>query len=240
MAKSGSALISGASIAKGGGLREEVLADGLIRYITAKGDIRAHESKRPGDTWTSFINHILRGAFSGIDWPIEASWDMSSLNGAAVRAVTSQAARSTKSRQAVLEPPFKSALLHGVAGLIDSKDIPMTADWWAWGFTKPARWSVDVGRDAQQARADYIIGHRNLTGILEEQGRTTEEHLRERAAEEVMKQNIADEYGIDSRRLGLLTPNGNDPFEGTATDGTDDNKGTDKKPSNSPTAEDDE
>lgn len=205
----GRQLVSG-TFAKGtGGIQSEVLADGLIRYIKAKGDISAHESNRPGTAWEGFMEHILRGAFLGLDWPIECVFDMSALGGASVRAVCSQAQRSVASRQKVLSDPMRSALLHGVAGLMDLGEIPMAADWWDWSFTTPARWSVDVGRDAQNARADYIIGHRTLTSILEEQGKELSTHLRERAREEVLKDEIAAEFGIDADRLGLPGANVN-------------------------------
>lgn len=174
----------------------EMLESGQIRYVQTTGEIQSHKSDRPSSTFNGFLDHILRGAFAGMDWPFEVARDMSSVGGAAVRAVVNQAQRSVNSRQAVLRAAFTNALLYGIANMTDAGELPETVDWFNWGFTTPPKFSVDVGRDRADQRADLAVGTVTLTQIVADNGGDVEAHLRVRARDYKLAMLIAKEEGV--------------------------------------------
>lgn len=190
-------------------LQVEELQNGLIRYIKSNGSIESHKSERPNQTWEGFVDHIQRGAFSGMDWPTEIQ-NMSTVGGAAVRAVVNQAQRSVNNRQAIIEPFALNALLHAVSYFIEAGVIPPNDQWYNWGFTKPAKFSVDVGRDRQNAREDLAAGIISLGDIVGEQGKDEEEHMRERGMTKVRSIQIAEElseqFGVEVKPTDIYNP----------------------------------
>ena len=121
---------------------------------------------------------------------------MSTVGGAAVRAVVNQAQRSVNTRQACLRDPLTNAFLYVISALIDRGDLPFVEDWHAWTFTTPAKFSVDVGRDRQNMREDLAAGSRTLSKIVSDSGLDPESHLRERARDYKLAQEIATEQGV--------------------------------------------
>jgi len=174
----------------------ELLDSGLIRYIKTNGEIVSHTSDRPSQTWTGFMDYMARSAFSGADWPIEVAWNMATVGGAAVRAVVNQAQRSVNSRQAVLRAPFVNALLYAIGNMINAGQIPFVEDWFAWTFTTPAKFSVDVGRDRQNMREDLAAGIITLSQVVTDSGGDPESHMRRRAKDYQMAEVIAKEEGV--------------------------------------------
>ena len=174
----------------------ETMADGLIRFIKKDGDISAHSFARPGDEWEKFMTFILRGAFSGMGWPIEFGHDMSQLGAGAIRGVVGQVKRSVETRQSVLETPATSMVLHAIGTWMRTKQVPFTPDWFNIGFSYPPTCSVDVGRDSQNRREDLAIGSRTLTDVVTEDGGDIDTHLRTRARDFRRAQEIAIEEGV--------------------------------------------
>jgi hypothetical protein len=82
-----------------------------------------------------------------------------------------------------------------------------------WGFSKPPRLSVDDGREDKALLEGWRAGTRNLTEVIEANGRDIEEFTRERANEIVLRKLIAAEVGaaagveIEDREMAMLTPN---------------------------------
>jgi len=174
----------------------ELLEGGTIRYIKTNGSLEAHKADRPSSTFEGFMDHIARGGFVGMDWPIEVALDMSKVGGAAVRAVVNQAQRSVNSRQVAMRHPLESAFLYVVASFIQRGEIPFTEDWWNWIFTYPAKFSVDVGRDRQNVREDLASGVITLTKVVSDGGGDVETHLRERAKDYKLAEEIATDEGV--------------------------------------------
>ena len=175
----------------------EVMADGLIRYIKSTGDISAHTADRPGQTWQGFMDHIARGAFGGLDVPLEfGSCDLSNVSAGAMRAIVGQVTRTIENRQTVLDTPALSMLMHPLSTWIRNRELPFTPDWWNWGFSYPPRFTVDVGRDAKARLEELKVGTRTLSDIVTEDGGGTEQHMRTRARDYKMAQDIAKEYDV--------------------------------------------
>ena len=77
----------------------------------------------------------------------------------------------------------------------------------------PPKLSIDPKNDSRVQLDEYKVGAVNMTGILQEKGKTHAEHIRERCGEIVERKIIKEEYEskygveIDDRELQMLTPN---------------------------------
>lgn len=187
----------------GQGIQFQRLAGGSVRYFKANtgSKLEMFRSDRPADSWERFQDRMVRLALSGMGWPTELVWKGSDLGSPAVRMRIGQAMRAVADRQDVLYPGARREVAYAIACAINLGILPPNKDWWKWGFTLPAKLSVDAGRDSNNAREDYIIGHRNLTDILGEQGRSLRPHLEQRAMEEVMIDEVAKKYNIPRERI---------------------------------------
>ena len=187
------------------GIQVQAIEQGLIRYIKSSGKIEAHRSDRPGNGWLALMEHLTRSAFAGMGLPYEFAWDSSKIGGAGVRAMVGQVQRAIENRQRVLEAPARALLLYAVASYMRRGDIPFAGDWWAWEFSMPSLFSVDMGRDSQNRREDFAVGVRTLSGILAEESISAREHLTERANDYLLAKQISEEQGVPME--WLLNPN---------------------------------
>ena len=178
------------------GLQTQSFEKGLIRYIKATGNIKAHDSNRPSQGWLALMEHLTRSAFSGMGLPMEFAWDSSKIGGAGVRSMVGQVQRAVETRQRVLERPARQILLYAVAYYIEAGEIPPALDWWRWDFSLPPLYSVDMGRDSQNRREDVAMGIRSLRGVLAEDSVDVRTHLAERADDYLIAKAIADEKGV--------------------------------------------
>ncbi len=180
-----------------------LIENGLIRYFKAGSGNRleAFSADRPGATWEGFIDHIARSAHKGMDWPLEMH-DMSKVGGASVRALTGQVQRSVNQRQDVLWTPALSAVLYAVGAYIRLGELPFTEDWYDIVFTTPPKFSVDVGRDAENRRQDVAMGIRGLDDCFGEEGEgDVETVFRRRAAVWQARARVAQEENVPPEAL---------------------------------------
>lgn len=191
----------------------ESMLNGMIRYFKAGSGskLESFVYNRPPEAWHKFIEYILRTSFAGMRWPIEIAWDSSKIGGANVRLVGNKAKKSIEANQAIIAPIARRIDVFAVAAAISAGWLESNEEWYMWGHTLPAHLTVDDGRDRAGQIDAYRVGFENLSDVLAVKGKDLEAHLRERAKEEKLKDEIAAEYGIDSTRLGFLTPNGNAP-----------------------------
>lgn len=187
------------------GIQVQAIEQGLIRYIKSTGKLEAHRSDRPSNGWLALMEHLTRSAFAGMGLPYEFAWDSSKIGGAGVRAMVGQVQRCIENRQRVLETPARAMLLYAVASYMRRGDIPFAGDWWAWEFSMPSLFSVDMGRDSQNRREDFAVGVRTLSGILAEESVSAREHLEERANDYLIAKEISDARGVPME--WLLNPN---------------------------------
>ena len=188
---------------------------GMTKYFKANsgGNLKTIDSKRPGPEWESFQNRIAKSYIVGMGWSYPFVWDPKQLNGTANRAELEKVRRSTSERQDVLEGPANRMIVYAIAKAIKLGILPHTDDWWKWGFTKPPKISIDPGRDSKADLDNFKAGRKNMTQLLSEDGRTYEDHVRERANEVVTRKRIQaeveEESGIqiDDREMIMYTPN---------------------------------
>lgn len=178
-------LLRGVGAGLAPGLTVEEMNGGQVKYFKAGSNSKLEfmKNERPGAAWESFMNRLIRNAYAGAGWPYELSWDSSALGGANIRFILSKGMRAVADRQDLFEPAARRIAGYAVAKRIKQGRLRHSPDWFRWKFSKPARLTVDYGRDSNAQRADYEKGIVNLTDILAEQGKTLEEHISTRRAE---------------------------------------------------------
>ena len=160
------------------GVTTEELSGGLIKYFRANSGSKLEflKNERPGESWESFMNRLIRNAYSGANWPYEMSWDSTALGGANIRLIVSKAMRAVQDRQDLFLPAARRIIGYAIAKAIKSGRLEYDADWWRWGFAMPTKLTVDYGRDAKAQRDDYAAGLVNLAEILAERGVSLDTH----------------------------------------------------------------
>jgi len=189
---------------------------GAIRYIRANGknELQAFKYDTPPHQVVNFIHSIMRGAFSGMDWPIEQAYDMSGLGTAQVRAITNKCQRAINRRQYLLNQSATRTTNFAIAAAATAGFIPPPPlDWWRWGFAMPPKMTADAYREAAQDREDYKIGFLNLREAYGKRGEWWVDHIDQKFREEAHLNKRADETGIKLEHIRMLTPNGN-PLNG--------------------------
>lgn len=163
----------------------EDMVGGSVKYFRAGSGSKLEfmKNERPGAAWESFMNRLIRNAYSGAGWPYEMSWDSTALGGANIRLIVSKAMRAVEDRQDLVRPAAKRVVGYACAKAIKNGDLAPSADWWKWDFTMPQKLTVDYGRDAKAQREDYLCGLVNLGDILAERGGTLEAHIAARKQE---------------------------------------------------------
>ncbi len=179
-------------------VHHKLIESGLIRYFKAGNGnkLEAFASGRPGATWEGFMDHLGRSAHRGMDWPIEMH-DMSKLGGASVRAVVGQVQRAVNQRQDALWHPLLGCVLYAVSVCIVRGDLPAVPDWWDITFSLPPKFSVDVGRDAENRRQDVAMGLRGVDDVFGEEGEADPDAVfRRRAKIWKLRDEIAQSEGV--------------------------------------------
>jgi hypothetical protein len=163
--------------------------------------------------WDSFQDRIIRQALAGIPWPSELVWKSDGANGTTIRNIQARARASVEARQDVLRKPAKRIISWAIAKAVKMGMLPASDDWYKWDFTMPPKVSIDPRNDSKTQIDEYKIGALNMTGLLQEKGKTHAEHIRERCEEIAERKAIKAEVEartntkIDDRELQMLTPN---------------------------------
>jgi len=188
---------------------------GMVRHFKSNSGSKLEtiDHTRPGDLWDRFQDRIIREALAGIPWPVELVWKAEGVTGTTIRNIQARARASVESRQDVLRKPARRIIGWAVAKAVKLGLIPPSDDWYKWDFTMPPKLSIDPRNDSRTQIDEYKIGSQNMSGILQEKGKTHSEHIRERCMEIIERKSIKEEmeakYGveIDDRELQMLTPN---------------------------------
>lgn len=202
---------------------------GRIRYAKAGAGekIEQHVNFRPGNPWHEFTEMQMRLAFQQINWPMAMSWKGNGAGGGtAERNAIGMAVRAVKDRQSILDKIAKWRITRALAWAMSSGRIPQSADWYAWGFTKPPSLTIDDGRSSKEKIEKLKMGILNQTDLIGEEGKSLDEHLNERGEEiakrELKRREMEQKYKIeiDPRYFMMLTPNEQPPTEETPTETT--------------------
>lgn len=207
-----------------GQLASEYLEGGTIQYVRANSGEKLTQVQnfRPGNPWMDFNDYQIRLALTGINWPYSL-WKPSG-QGTAERHDIGKAVRAVQDRQVMLAKIARWRITKALAWAMANGRIPRSADWWNWGFTKPASLTIDDGRSSKEKIEKLKMGILNSTDLIGEEGKSFEESLNERGEEiakrELKRLEMEKKYGIeiDPRYFMMLTPNEQPQQE--ATNGT--------------------
>lgn len=160
-----------------GGAHEQSILGGMVKYFRTGtgGSLQTLQSDRPSEGWNRLMDRLIRNAYSGIGWPYELSWDSRELNAGAVRLVVARAMRSVQDRQDLVRPVARRCVGYAIAKAIKRGDLPPNDEWYKWGFTMPARMSVDYGRDSNAIREDLKQRVISISDVCEERGMTSQQ-----------------------------------------------------------------
>ena len=159
---------------------------------------------------------MIREAVIGVGWSYSLVWKPTG-QGTAERGEIIRARRAIEARQKLLDYLAKRTTTYAIAYGIEKGDVPRLNAPLSWRFTKPPRLSVDDGRESKAMAEGFRLGSINLGTILEAEGKTEEQHLKDRIAT-LKRQKIAvmeankelEALGaapIESREIVMLTAN---------------------------------
>ena len=194
-----------------GRLQTQLMDSGLIRYIKNGGSLKAHQSNRPSDQWLNFTKLVESSAFYALGWRREML-DSSAIGGAGVRGFAADINKSIMNRCEVLNTAMKRAAIYVISKRAQQGIYDLPEDWWKIGFSKPAHFTVDEGRMRAADIADLRAGLTTEDAIVEARGVDYEDMVRKRAANILLKKQIAEENGLNPTELGTTAMPG-DPVE---------------------------
>ena len=194
-----------------GRLQTQLMDSGLIRYIKNGGSLKAHQSNRPSDQWLNFTKLVESSAFYALGWRKEML-DSSAIGGAGVRGFAADINKSIMNRCEVLNTAMKRAAIYVISKRAQQGIYDLPEDWWKIGFSKPAHFTVDEGRMRAADIADLRAGLTTEDAIVEARGVDYEDMVRKRAANILLKKQIAEENGLNPTELGTTAMPG-DPVE---------------------------
>ena len=174
--------------------------------------ITQHQHQTGGDSYESFQDRMIRSFVAGCSWSYSLTWKPTG-QGTAERGEILRARKAIVSRQKMLNAWALRVVSYCYAFANKKGQLPDLENPFGWEFTRPARLSVDDGREGKMLNEGYRLGKYNMSDLLEFEGRTEDEHLEQRAMEAVKRelkiQEKFEEYGvqIDKRELVMLTPN---------------------------------
>ena len=94
------------------------------------------------------------------------------VTGTTIRNIQARARSSVEARQDVLRRPARRIVGWALSKAIKLGLLPASEDWYRWDFTMPPKLSIDPRNDSKTQADEYKLGAVNMTGILQEKGKT--------------------------------------------------------------------
>ena len=174
---------------------------GKLVALKPNESLDSFQSNRPSPTFSGFLQFLMRDSALGV-LPYEFAADSSQIGGAGVRLVVAKAGRRFSYRQMILVSRLLRPVWAYVIGdAIATGALPSIAGWWRVRYQKPARVTVDAGREAQQNRADVETGLRTLSEAYAELGLDFEEQAEVRAQDARLLIDLASKYQVPLQML---------------------------------------
>ena len=208
--------------------RADLLA-GDVPVLPAGRKFNRVESNRPSAGFSDFMDSLVAQFAAGLDIPPAFFLDQK-LTGPNQRSVNAKAQRKFDQRQTVICRMMEWLWVRVIASEIQTGGLPAVDGWWQVQFQRPARMTIDSGREAQQDREDQLQGlltrqdHFGCRG--KDWQRETDQcfaedaYIIERAAELAAKTGIPlptilCRYGFEPPKVPA-TPPGSDPASAPA------------------------
>lgn len=190
---------------KGKVVADKIFSGGeIFRDNEAGEELKTLLDQRPSANQMDFLDYLKRDIAAGFGLPVEVIWNMSLLGGANTRFVLVSAQKWVDKKQELLETSFVSPwYFYFIASEITLGNLPVPSDpnWWAHKVTKPARFSVDFGRDGRVILDQVRGGEMTDSRFYGSQGLDWEEEYRQRCEEEKRKGEICADVGISREKM---------------------------------------
>lgn len=193
----------------------EELYGGTVRYFRAGSGSKIEQLKNdsPSEATDRLMERLIRNALLGAGMPPEYYWRPEG-TGANVRLIVSKVNRTINDRQDLLRGAAKRRVGYAISKAIKIGILPKykgsdLGGSLKWNFTLPPVLTVDSGYANSDSREAYKLGMKNLSEILAEQGKTLEDHIEQRAAEELAIRMAMEKYDLPQSSFRMLTSNGN-------------------------------
>lgn len=177
---------------------------GEVRYYKAGTDSKLEfvDSKNPSNEWQQYAMALTNQIIIALDWNKILLGIGDVANGTQSRLAMMTCVKATEDRHGLIATLMEIPLAYVVATFMTNGKIKTAAeDFYNITLSKPKSLSIDLGRDSRALKEQLADGRTNLTQIVNEEGRTIEEHLRERYREEALRIQIKDEvekeYGVE-------------------------------------------
>lgn len=195
----------------------EVIERGGIRYVKkGGGSIKAHESDRPSDQWMNYDERMLASAMSAIGWRLEML-DPSGLPGAATRAFQDQINTTISNAFEEIRHAAQRCTRYRIAKFTKIGMLPDNPEFLKWNITPPPDFIVD--RNSAKIDLDLVRGGAEAMPFVHRRaGNRSRQVLTAQAKYEQMKDEIAEQYGIQPERLGTMSIPGDALGTGDQTD----------------------
>jgi hypothetical protein len=212
----------------------QMIDKGQVRYFKANAGhkLEMFRPDRPGASFMPFADHILRGAFMGMGWPIEWCYNPEKLGGPAGRIIVDRINRTIRHRQGVMTPGAKRIALWAISRHMKLGLLPEVDDWYQWDIAYPAEASIDNNYDSANERAGYLLGMDNLSQIYGRRGRNWKKAITQKMDELEFVHAEADKRGLALGEVIQFTPNMQTDVEnvaGSAKEPTDTSDKADKE-----------
>lgn len=172
------------------------IVGGKLVALKSNESLESFQSNRPSPVFTGFLEHLHRNSALGV-LPFEFAADSSKVGGAGVRLIVAKAGRRFAFRQLILiSRLLRPVWAYVIGDAVVTGALPVVPDWWKVRFQKPARVTVDAGREAQQNRADVETGLKTLSESYAELGLDFEEQAEIRAQDARLLMDLAAKYNV--------------------------------------------
>jgi capsid protein len=136
--------------------RNDILG-GDIPVLPEGKTFKRVESNRPNAQFDSFLSSLVAQFAAGLDIPPAFFLD-SKLTGPNQRAVLSKAQKKFDKRQEVFCLMVEWVWVRVIGWAIERRELPAIEGWSSVSFQKPAKNTIDAGREAMQDREDTASG----------------------------------------------------------------------------------
>jgi capsid protein len=177
---------------------------GMYKYVKAGtgSKIEQVQQARPGGEWREFMDMGIRSALAEMGWSMSLVWKPTG-QGTAERMEIAKAERAVQDRQAILTGLARRRVGWAISKAIKIGELPPypgadIGGFLRWGFTYPAKLTVDYGRDWATQLDAWRAGIINATEIIEQSGKTYADVIRERAYEVASRKRIAMEVSAET------------------------------------------
>jgi capsid protein len=205
-----------AGAASGSDLHLTNIQSGAIPVLRKGEKFNAFQGNRPSNTFTGFLEFLLREFAVGLGLPYEFLWNPEKLTGTSQRFILGKASRRFKERQRLFAPFIKRTWAAVISDGIMRGKLGMIEGWEKIIIQAPQSLTVDAGRDANAEREDMKAGLLTMREHYGKRGLDWQEEI-EQGAQEIefligKAREVADRTGAPLstvlNRMSLLTPNG--------------------------------